>query len=153
MSVVATQSSSSAPVEVSWSPPSHGANIITGYRIFYSSGQSLLVPPYVTRIMLNFIVSQPESVSIHSESIQRLPSELISVMVTGKFNNEIQGAYRYHIYLFLRCFIGKPTGELCSSTNHEVGTCTVVGITILAVGLFVVLIAGIMFMILLGCWR
>ena len=31
MDTLATQSGSSAPVEVSWSPPSDGANNITGY--------------------------------------------------------------------------------------------------------------------------
>ena len=82
MNVVATQSSSSAPVEVSWSPPSDTSPAIIGYRIFYGSGQTVLVPSYVTRIMLNFIESsQVDSVSIRSESAQ-LPSELISVTVT-----------------------------------------------------------------------
>ena len=79
VNVQATQSSSSAPVEVSWSPRSDGA---TNIRIFYGSGQSILVPAYVTRIVLNFVeLSQIESVSIRSESMQ-LPSELIRVNVT-----------------------------------------------------------------------
>ena len=79
--VVATQSSSSAPVEVSWSPPSDGANIITGYRIFYGNGRNLLFSSYVTSIVLNFVGSgEIESVSIRSES-EQLPSELISVTV------------------------------------------------------------------------
>ena len=38
---------------------------------------------HVTRITLNFTGSQTESVSIRSESIQRLPSELIRVLVIG----------------------------------------------------------------------
>ena len=80
--VVATQSSSSAPVEVSWQPPSDAAQAITGYRIFYGNGQNLLVPSYVTRIVLNFVESsQIESVSVRSESTQ-LPSELITATVT-----------------------------------------------------------------------
>ena len=82
MDVVATQSSLSAPVEVSWSSPTNAAPAIIGYRIYYSSGQNLLVPSYVTRIVLNFIEStQVDSVSIRSESIQ-LPSELITATVT-----------------------------------------------------------------------
>ena len=83
MDVVATQSGSSAPVEVSWSPPSDRDNIITGYRIFYGNQQNLLVPWYVTRIVLNS--SQVGSVSIRSESTQ-LPSELVTatVMMAGK---------------------------------------------------------------------
>ena len=41
--VRATQSSSSAPVEVSWSPSAEGDADITGYRIFYGSGENVLV--------------------------------------------------------------------------------------------------------------
>ena len=82
MDVVATQSSSSAPVEVSWQLPSDAAQAISGYRIFYGNGQNLLVPSYVTRIVLNFVESsQIESVSVRSESTQ-LPSELITATVT-----------------------------------------------------------------------
>ena len=82
MDVVASQSSSSAPVEVSWSPPTNDSNVITGYRIFYGNGQNLLIPSYVTSIVLNFIeASQVGSVSICSESTQ-LPSELITVTMT-----------------------------------------------------------------------
>ena len=88
VNVVATQSSSSAPVEVSWSPPSHGANNITGYRIYYGKGQSVLVPSVavITSVSLkvdgNYI---GQNVSIRSESDQ-LYSELINVFVTvGKY--------------------------------------------------------------------
>jgi hypothetical protein len=88
--VVATQSSSSAPVEVSWSPPFDGANIITGYRIYYGDGQNVLVAPVtvITSVSLkvdaNYI---GQNVSIRSESSQ-LYSELISVLVTvGKYLN------------------------------------------------------------------
>ena len=87
LNVQATQSSSSALVEVSWSPPTDGANIITGYRIYFSNGKSLLVYSYyVTSII---ILDNPpdvgETVSIHSESTQ-LPSELVNVtvMIEGK---------------------------------------------------------------------
>ena len=83
MDIRATQSGSSAPVEISWSPPSDGANSITGYKIFYGNQQNLLVPWYVTRIVLNS--SEVVSVSVRSESTQ-LPSELITVtvMMAGK---------------------------------------------------------------------
>ena len=84
MDFVASQSSSYAQVEVSWSPPTNKANVITGYRIFYGSGQkfNLLVPSYVTRIVLSFIESTPvRTVSIRSESTQ-LPSELITAAIT-----------------------------------------------------------------------
>ena len=87
MNVRATQSSSSAPVEIKWNPRSDAAPAIIGYRIFYGSGQNLFVPSYVTSIVLNFVessqIDQLESVSIRSES-EQLPSELISIMVTSK---------------------------------------------------------------------
>ena len=80
--VVATQSGSSAPVEVSWSPPSDGANIITGYRIFYGSGKNASIPAVATYIGLrvdgNYI---GQNISIRSEADQ-LYSELISTSVT-----------------------------------------------------------------------
>ena len=82
--VVATQSSSSPQCrEVSWSPPSSAAPTISGYKIFYGNGQSVLfLHIYVTHIVLNFVDSnQIESVSICSESTQ-LPSELITATVT-----------------------------------------------------------------------
>ena len=80
--VVATQSSSSVPVEVSWSPPSDGANIITGYRIVYGSGKNTSVQSVATYIGLkvngNYV---GQNVSIHSEANQ-LYSELINTSVT-----------------------------------------------------------------------
>lgn len=85
LNVQATWSSSFAPLELSWSPSSTLENI-TGYRIFYGSGQSILVPSYVTSIVFNFVENQDEvgqTVSIRSESLHLLPSELTNVMVTG----------------------------------------------------------------------
>ena len=83
LNVQASQSSSSAPVEVSWSPDQ--TPNVTGYRIFYGNGQSILVPSYVTSIVFNFVESQDEVgqiVSIRSESMHLLPSELINATVT-----------------------------------------------------------------------
>ena len=77
--VWATQSSSSAPVEVmiSWSPPSdQGLFNITGYRIFYGSGQNVLVPTDATSIGLR--VKEGQTVFLRSESDQ-LYSELVNV--------------------------------------------------------------------------
>ena len=91
VNVQATQSSSSAPVEVSWSPPSDGATNITGYRIFYGNGQSALVPSVATYIGLRVDGNLfGQNVSIRSESDQ-LYSELISVSVTmGKCSYSFQ---------------------------------------------------------------
>ena len=84
VNVRATQSSSSAPVEVSWSPPFDGATNITGYRIFYGSGKIVLVPSVADITLVGLKVDGNyigQSVSIRSESDQ-LYSELINVSVT-----------------------------------------------------------------------
>ena len=76
-------------MEVSWSPPSGGAATITGYLIYYGHSQHILIPSYVTRILLDSLESQDEVVSIRSESLQ-LPSELINVMITGELNSIVE---------------------------------------------------------------
>ena len=85
MNVQASQSSASAPVEISWSPPSGGVVTITGYRIFYGNGKNLLVTSTdVTSVGLIFnkdVVGQ--IVSVHSVAGQ-LTSKLINVTITGK---------------------------------------------------------------------
>ena len=82
VNVVATQSTSPTSVKISWSPPSDGDDIITGYRIFYGSGQSRLVPLYyvTSTVILENPPGVGQTVSIRSESTQ-LPSELINVTV------------------------------------------------------------------------
>ena len=82
LDVRATQSDSSAPVDVSWSPPSDGANIITGYRIFYGSGNNILVG--AAAISIGFRVNGNyigQNICVRSEADQ-LYSELISTSVT-----------------------------------------------------------------------
>ena len=86
LNVQATQSSASAPVEVSWSPPSSGATNITGYRIFYGNGENVSVPSFVTRIILTLNKdSVGETVSVRSEADQ-LASQLITVTVTSEID-------------------------------------------------------------------
>ena len=83
MDVRATQSGSSAPVEVSWSPPPDGANGITGYRIYYRNGQNILVTSVtvITSVSLKVEGSYVgQNVSIRSEADQ-LYSESINVSV------------------------------------------------------------------------
>ena len=87
MNVVATQSSSSDPVEVSWDPPSSGDDVITGYRIFYGNGKNVSVNPIITsvglRVTTNFL---GQTLFIRSET-DGIYSELINVSVTtGKSN-------------------------------------------------------------------
>jgi hypothetical protein len=83
--VRATQSTPSAPVEVSWSPPSEsaqGAFKISEYRIFYSSGHNVSIPS-VLITSVSFRVNgrhDGQTIAIRSESNQ-LFSELVNVMV------------------------------------------------------------------------
>ena len=81
MNVQATQSSSSAPVEVSWSPPSDGATTITGYRIFFGGGQNISVPAFVRMIGSVLGGNIDQMIAIRSESAL-LFSELINITVT-----------------------------------------------------------------------
>ena len=84
VNVEATQASASAPVEVSWSPPSDGSATITAYRIFYGNGENVSVLSIVTRIILSSNGdSVGQTVSLRSETDQLLLfSELINVTVT-----------------------------------------------------------------------
>ena len=82
MYVRATQSSSSAPVEISWSPPSDGATNISGYRIFYGNEESVVLPSIATAIDLKLDGDKVgQQLSIRSER-EREFSELIHVTVT-----------------------------------------------------------------------
>ena len=69
-------------MEVSWSPPSDVAKIISGYRIFYGSGKNVSVGAAATYIGLrvdgNYI---GQNISVRSEADQ-MYSELISTSVT-----------------------------------------------------------------------
>ena len=83
VNVEATQASASAPVEVSWSPPSDGSATITAYRIFYGNGENVSVPSIVTSIILSLNEdSVGQTVSLRSETDQ-LTSQLITVTITA----------------------------------------------------------------------
>ena len=89
VNVEATQASLSAPVEVSWSPPSDGSATITAYRIFYGNGESASMPSFVTRIILSLNEdSVGETVSLRSEADQ-LSSQLINVTITGQLDHTV----------------------------------------------------------------
>ena len=89
VNVEATQASASAPVEVSWSPPSDGSATITAYRIFYGNGENVSVPSIVTRIILSLNEdSVGQTVSLRSEADQ-VTSQLINVTVTGQLESHI----------------------------------------------------------------
>ena len=105
VNVEATQASASAPVEVSWSPPSDGPATITAYRIFYGNGENLSVLSIVTSIMLSLNEdSVGQTVSLRSETDQ-LTSQLINVTVTGQLESHIlfnEHDYSYDNYLLLQ---------------------------------------------------
>ena len=137
MDVVATQSSSSAPVEVSWSPPSGAAPAISGYRIFYGNGQSVFAPSYVTRIVLNFVdSSQIESVSIRSESTQ-LPSQLITATVTTAgiaiLNKPTKNNSNIMLIIWIYCIGGQSSSDVLCTCSREISIA--VGAVILIVGI------------------
>ena len=102
MNVVATQSSSSAPVEISWSPLTDGANIITGYRIYYGNGESILLPSVATSLGLILDGDQiGQQLSIRSERGQMF-SELINVTVTCKSqvrSNSLSSLRNFHWFI------------------------------------------------------
>ena len=74
LNVQATQASASAPVEVSWSPPSGGAANITGYRIFYGGGESTYVDGVITSISLTLACLLYTSPSPRDATLSRMPS-------------------------------------------------------------------------------
>ena len=89
LNVQATQASASAPVEVSWSPPSGGAATITGYRIFYDGREIVFLTPVSDVTGINLNLGQGTKVgqvlSIRAESsISQLPSELITVTISSE---------------------------------------------------------------------
>ena len=83
LNVQATQSSASAPVEVSWSPPSSGATNIIGYRIFYGNGENTIVPSVilgdVSLVLNEDYIGQ--KISVRSEADQ-LFSEFVTITVS-----------------------------------------------------------------------
>ena len=89
MNVQATQASVSAPVKVSWSPPSDSSSTaldlnITGYRIFFDiNGENISIPSIVTSVgLLIDDVMVGQQISIRTEAEQEPPSELVNVTVT-----------------------------------------------------------------------
>ena len=77
----ATQSNSSAPVEITWSPPiEYGSFNITGYRIFYGSGQNVFVPSVMIITSVGLKVNESydgQTVFLRSESAQTY-SEIVN---------------------------------------------------------------------------
>ena len=97
MNVQATQASISAPVEISWTPPASSSMSlntsdvnITGYRIFFDNGESILLPSIITSVgVLTDGIMVGQQVSVRSEAEQELQSELINITVTTAGKNII----------------------------------------------------------------
>ena len=153
VNVEATQASATAPVEVSWSPPSDGSATITAYRIFYGNGKNVSVPSFVTRIILSLNRdSVGETVSLHSEADQ-LTSQLINVTITGQLD---------HTTCYNLCIPLSPSTHTAPSedtTAQDVCTkcscsCTVeVGVTVVVTILLAYLVAMVILTVLLCQWR
>ena len=105
MNVQAIQASVSAPVEISWNPPAYsntGLNYsasdlrlnVTGYRIIFDNGESVLLPSIITSVgVLTGDIMAGQQISIRSEAEQEI-SELINVTITK--SGKINGQYYYY---------------------------------------------------------
>ena len=158
LNVRATQSSSSAPVEVSWSPPTDGANSVTGYRIYYGNGKNVFVSSVtvITAVSLkvdgNYI---GQNVSVRSEADQ-LYSELINVsIVTGKYTY-----YRAEsdIYVCDLNLLSLDNNEQCAATmDTSVPSCSWTSEVGIAVGVTIVVVClvsiAITVIVVLCLWR
>ena len=73
-------------MEVSWSPPSDGASIITGYRIFYGSGENASVTSDVSGASLTPRLANVsyigQNVSVCTE-VEQLDIQCITTSVIG----------------------------------------------------------------------
>ena len=160
LDVQATQSSSSAPVEVSWSPPTDGATTVTRYRIYYGNGQSVLVPSVtaITSVSLkvdgNYV---GQNVSIRSEADQ-LYSELLNVsIIKGKYSIVALVAYSVTctlIGLNFLILIADNVGAAIDTAMRSCSCASEVGIAVGAVIVAVCLVVIVIIVIVVLClWR
>ena len=79
-------------MKVRWNPPSHGVSKITGYRIYYRSGENVSLPPVVTYIgLITDVDAIGQNVSIRSEANhQFLVSKLVTVTTAGKQKDSVK---------------------------------------------------------------
>ena len=91
LNVRAIQSSFTAPVEVSWSPPTHqGAFNITGYRIFYGNGENISVPSIIITSVGLMVNENYDGQTVHlrSESDQVFSEHINVIVHVGRFSFE-----------------------------------------------------------------
>ena len=92
-------SSAPATVDVSWSPPSNGANGITGYRIYYGNGQNVLVPLVTVITSVSLKVDRSyigQNVSIRSEADQFYSESInVSIIDSKQYSKSSYSCYYY----------------------------------------------------------
>ena len=116
MNVRATQSSSYAPLEVSWTPPSDGVFNITGYRIFYGSGQNISVLKVITSVGLRVDRNyNGETAFLRSEADHKY-SELVNVTV-GKLLL-VALAIKFSQHVTAPCMISSHYQKMMDSALH-----------------------------------
>ena len=154
--VVATQSSSSALVEVSWSPPSDAASGVIGYRIYYGNGQNVFVlsVAVITSVSLkvdgNYI---GQNVSIRSEADQ-LYSELVDVSVTeSKYSYLLILHAMYYNFQQWSPKVHVSSSEQCAAAT-DISCTTEIGIAIGTVTVVESLIVTVITILVVLCvWR
>lgn len=89
LSVQAIQLAATAQTEITWTPPiSEYDENITGYRIFFESGENFSLPSIVSSIgLITDEISVGQQIFIRSEAANDSSSELVNVTVTvSKFS-------------------------------------------------------------------
>ena len=153
VNIQASQSSSSAPVEVSWSPSSDGATNITGYRIFYGNEQTVFVASVAVITLVGLKVDGNyvgQNMSIRSESGQ-LYSELINVSVTvGEYTH----LYCCHLSSMLSLGNNEEQGTGAIDTTMLSSCSSQIGITVGVIVVVVCLVVMVITVTVLLClWR
>ena len=105
LNVQASQASPSDPVEVSWSPPSNGATTITGYRIFYGSGENVSLPSLATGISLLLSTNYVgHTITLCAEAEAKM-SQCVNATVTG--------TKHYGLVIIITSIFGNHVYTLC----------------------------------------
>ena len=156
MNVRATQSSSYAPLEVSWTPPSDGVFNITGYRIFYGSGQNISVLKVITSVGLRvdrnyngeIVFLRSEADHKYSELVNVTVGKLLLVALAIKFSQSVTtpASPCMHDFFTLSGNDGQCSSckAMCPcSCSSEIGT---------AVGVMVCLAVIVITIVTVLCW-
>ena len=148
MNVQASQASPSDPVEVSWRPPSDGATTITGYRIFYSSGMNILVPPDIISIHFTTDASYVgQRVTVCTEAEQLTSQCTSAAVITGEKRHFTDDFIYMMDFVF---FVSDPTASTSAKCTCSNETGIAVGVTVVLLLLVEVVIV---FAVVLCGWK